>query len=60
MGCFIGSKKRGNSGGSGSKDGVEDKFILANPVGVRALEVAEFVASMAGHFFTPVTKSMRS
>ena len=35
MGCFVSSKKRGNSGGSGSKDGVEDKFVLANPVGVR-------------------------
>ena len=35
MGCFIGSKKRGNSGGGGSQDGMEDKFFLANPVGVR-------------------------
>ena len=34
MGCFVGSKKMGNSGGGGSKDGVEDKFILANPMGV--------------------------
>ena len=25
-----------NSGGGGSKDGMEDKFILANPVGVRS------------------------
>ena len=25
----------GNSDGGGSKDGVEDKFILANPMGVR-------------------------
>ena len=34
MGCFVGSKKMGNSGGGGNKDGVDDKFILANPVGV--------------------------
>ena len=59
MGCFVSSKKRGNSDGGRSKDGVEDKFILANPVGVD-LEAVEFVASMARHFFTPVTKSMRS
>ena len=24
----------GNSGGGGNKDGVDDKFILANPVGI--------------------------
>lgn len=35
MGCFVCGKKWGNSSGGGGKNGVDNEFVLANPVGVR-------------------------
>ncbi|XP_031251419.1 protein WVD2-like 5 [Pistacia vera] len=44
------SKKGKSNGGCGSKNGVEDEFILANPVEFSALETAEFEHQWVGIF----------
>jgi hypothetical protein len=39
---------------------MEDEFVLANQWEFAALETTEFVVSIAGLFFAPVKKSMKS
>jgi len=60
MRCFVWSKKWGDSCGGGGKNGMEDEFVLANQWEFAALETTEFVVSIAGLFFAPVKKSMKS